>query len=73
MVNDCGYTSSTIISKNLPIVTVAAALTEALVAIAAIELNPLATTDRQHVEFTKKDAADIVRAAIEKLGMGEAK
>jgi hypothetical protein len=51
--------------------TVAAALTEALAAIAAIEQNPLATTDRQHVEFTKRDAADIVRAAMAKLGVTE--
>jgi len=55
----------------IPRATVAAALTEALAAIAAIEQNPLATTDRQHVEFTKQDAADIVRAAMEKLGITE--
>ena len=50
---------------------VAAALTEALAAIQNIEQNPLATTDRQHVNFTKDDAADIVRAAMGKLGIGE--
>ena len=55
--------------KYLSAESVATTLREMLAAIEAIGLNPLATTDRQHVEFTKRDAADIVRVAMEKLGV----
>ena len=53
--------------------TIAAVLADALAAIEAIEQNPLATNEAQRIRFTKQDAADIVRAAMEKLGIGEAK
>lgn len=37
---------------------------ELIAAIEAIELNPLATTPCQHVEFTKRDAVDAVKRWI---------
>lgn len=37
---------------------------ELIAAIEAIDVNPLATTPRQHVEFTKRDAVDAVKRWI---------
>ncbi len=57
----CGLEFSKTEAELMAIIFARAAL---IAAIEAIELNPLATTPRQHVEFTKRDAVDAVKRWI---------